>query len=244
MLEMMIVIAIIGAGMFVLRGAFRALTKADLVEDSNELAAIMRRTAQLAIEHGEQHRVVFDLDKQIYAIEVCQGQAAITRNEKLRNDEEATKRAVERGQERLRDLPADALAVGDPEEALKRAMSISGHHVADRTCVPAHEGFSGDASGKQWIRTLRADRGVKFKELWVQHLDDSVTKGQVAIYFFPGGSAEKAVIEVTDGTDTYTVYVHGLTGRVQLKDGKLEDVDAHMLRNVMGDRDAKREEQR
>ncbi len=241
---MMIVIAIIGIGIFILRSGFRSLTKADLVEDTTELAALMQRTSQLAIEHGEQHRVVFDLDKQIYSVEVCQGQAAIMRNEALRNDEEQTKRAVERGKERLRDLPTDALAVGDPDQALKLAMSISGHHVADRTCVPAHEGLSGDAHGKQWIRTLRVKGGIKFKEIWAQHLDDGVTKGQVAIYFFPGGSAEKAVIEVTDGSEVYSVLVHGLSGRVQLKDGKLDDIDAHMLRNVMGDKDAKREDTR
>jgi len=242
-LELMIVLGILGLTVFVMRSGFRALTKADLVEDATELAAVMRRASQLAIEVGEQHRVVFDLDKQIYAIEVCQGQTAIMRNEALRNDEEKTKRALEKGQEKLRDLPSDALATGDPEEALKRATAISGHHIADRTCIPAQTGISGDVSGKGWIRTLSAKKGIKFKEIWVQHMDDSTTKGQISIYFFPTGSSEKAVIELTDGETSYTVMIHGLTGRVQTKNGKLESVDDHMLRNVMGDKDAKREDQ-
>ena len=46
---------------------------------------------------------------------------------------------------------------------------------------------------------------------------------------------------MTDGDDTYSVLVSGLTGRVELRDGTLRNVEDHMLRNVMGDKDAKRE---
>ncbi|HSN28243.1 MAG TPA: hypothetical protein VLT45_18285, partial [Kofleriaceae bacterium] len=77
----------------------------------------------------------------------------------------------------------------------------------------------------------------------VQHRDESVTKGQIAIYFFPLGSSEKAVIEVTDGDEIFSVLVYGLTGRVELRDGVLRDVNDHMMKNIMGDRDAKREDQ-
>ena len=94
------------------------------------------------------------------------------------------------------------------------------------------------------MRKLRKDKGIKFKEIWVEHRDDSATKGQVAIYFFPLGGAEKAVIELTDGSEVFTVLVFGLTGRVELHDGTLRDVNDHMLKNVMGDKDAKREGQK
>ena len=51
-LEIMIVIAIIGGMAFLVRNGFRLVTKADLVENSGELAAILRRAGQLSIEHG------------------------------------------------------------------------------------------------------------------------------------------------------------------------------------------------
>ncbi|MBA3818734.1 MAG: type II secretion system protein [Deltaproteobacteria bacterium] len=243
-LEVMIVLAVVGGMAFIVRSGFRLITKADLVDNANELSAVMRRASQLAIEHGELHRVVLDLDKQLYVVEVCQGQTAIVRNEALRNDDDETKRALERGKQRLSELPADALAVGDPDEAVRRATAVAGHHVADRTCVPASEGLTGDATGKGWARGLYAQKGIKFKEVWVQHRDESVTKGQVAVYFFPVGSSEKAVIEITDGSETFSVLVHGLTGRVELKDGALDNIDDHMLRNALGDKDADREERR
>jgi hypothetical protein len=91
------------------------------------------------------------------------------------------------------------------------------------------------------VRTLRAGKGIKFKEIWVQHRDESATKGQVAIYFFPNGSAEKAIVTLTDGSDTFSVLVYGLTGRVLLKDGELRNVDDHMLRNPLGDKEEERD---
>jgi hypothetical protein len=248
-LELMIVIAVIGAGAYLLRAGLRRLTKADLVEDATELSAMLRRTNQLAIELGELHRVVIDLDavdpkaeKRLdYVVERCRGTAAIARNESVRPDERAIKEATDRGRQKMNQLPVDALAVGDPDEAMKRTLAVAGHHVADRSCSPAVDGVSGDATGKQWGRALRVDDGIKFKQAWVQHRDDRITKGQVAIYFFPTGAASKAIIEMTDGSEIYTILVHGLTGRVELRDGALRDPEDHMLRNVMGDKDKKRE---
>lgn len=242
-LEIMIVLAIIVGLFFISRSGFRLVTKADLVEDSTELTAVLRRASQLAVEHGELHRVVLDLEAQAYAVEVCQGQVAIARNELIKADDEETRRALERARERLAGLPPDALATGDADEATRRAAALAGHHVADRACRAADDSVTGDASGKRWVRKLRKDKGIKFKEVWVAHRDDSSVKGQVAIYFFPLGSSEKAVIELTDGSEVFSVLVYGLTGRVELRDGVLRDVNDHMMKNAMGDKDAKREGQ-
>ncbi|MBA3452462.1 MAG: hypothetical protein H0T42_05120 [Deltaproteobacteria bacterium] len=240
-LEIMIVLAILGGGVVLVRTGFRMLTKADLVENAVELSAVLRRAGQLAIENGEMHRVVLNIEKGIYVVEVCQGQVSILRNEQLNVDPEKAKDAMERGRQRMGQLPADAFASGDADEGIKRVTALAGHHVADRTCAPATTAVTGDVEGKGWERSLYSAKGIKFKEIWVQHRDEGITKEPVAIYFFPMGSAEKAVIELTDGSDTFTVLVHGLTGRVELRDGTLRSVDDHMMKNVMGDRDAERD---
>ncbi len=240
--EIMIVLAIMAGASLLVRSGFRMITKADLVEDATELSAVMRRASQLAVETAEVHRVLFDLDKQIYVVEQCQGAVAIQRNEQLQPDPEVKKQLLDRAKQRMANLPADAFAAGDPEEAAKRASALAGAHVQDRTCSPAKEGITGDASGKGWARTLKAGKGIKFKLLAVAHRDEPAVKGQVAIYFYPMGSAEKAVIEVTDGSETFSVLVYGLTGRVELRDGELKNLDDHMLKNIMGDKDAKRED--
>jgi general secretion pathway protein H len=246
-LELMIVIAILGLAMVALRSGFRSVTNADLSEDATELAGFMRRASQLSVERGEQHRMLFDLDKGIYTVEVCQGLSTLNRNAELKPDESKVADAKEKGKDKLRDMPEDALAVGDPDEATKRALAIAGHHIADRTCSVVTSGQSGlsrknaNDEREQWIRKVDADAGVKFKEIWVQHMDSSVTKGQVAVYFFPNGSSEKAVIELGDSNATRTILVHALTGRIQEKTGKLDDIDDHMMRNALGDRDKARE---
>jgi type II secretory pathway pseudopilin PulG len=259
-LELMVVLAIIAGASMLVRSGFRLITKADLVENSTELSAVMRRTSTLAVEHGEMHRLVIDLDTQIYTVEVCQGAVAIQRNEILRTNEEDKKRALDKGKNAFSNMPVQATEASDPQDAEKRAMAVAGHHIADRTCMTATDTISGDAKGREddehdkdgkvtkhgelrgWVRKLRADKGIKFKEIWVQHRDESVTKGQVAIYFFPNGSSEKAVVELTDGTEIFSVLVYGLTGRVELRDGVLKDVNDHMMRNAMGDKNAKRED--
>jgi prepilin-type N-terminal cleavage/methylation domain-containing protein len=245
LLEIMVVLAILAMAMIALRTAFRVVTKADLVENSTELAALMKRTQQLSVETAMLHRITFDMDKGIYVVEQCQGTTTIQQNEALRPDDEKVKRAEEKGRERLKNVPQQALT-SDPEAATKQALALAGHHIADRMCTPVEDGLSGDVEHdthpeRAWVRTLRAGKGIKFKEIWVQHRDDSATKGQVAVYFFPSGSAEKAVVELTDGSETFSVLVFGLTGRVVLKDGELRDVDDHMLKNPLGDKDKERD---
>lgn len=242
LLEVMIVIAIVGLGALLVRRGFRSITRADLVENSTELAQVAKRAATISIEHGEMHRLVIDLDKQVYVLEVCQGTTSIMRNEQVRTDPEAIKKAMARGQEKLRDLPTDAFAAGDPEAAAKRATAISGSHLNDRECAPVKDDASGDVTGKGFQRALRADKGVKFKRVYVQHLERPVDKGQVAVYFFPQGQAEKAIIEIADGDEVFSVLVYGLTGRVELTDGELRDPDDHMLKNVLHEKDVKQRE--
>ena len=241
-LEIMIVLALIAGMFYIVRSGFRLVTKADLVEDAVGLTAVMKRASQLAVEHGELHRVMLDLETQAYVVEVCEGQTAIKRNEDLQVNPDETKRAIERGKQQLNLLSAEAVSSGDPEEATKRAAALAGHHIADRLCKPATDSLTGDASGKGWLRKLKKDKGVHFKDIYVAHRDDAVTKGQVAIYFWPVGTSEKAVIELTDGSEVFSVLIYGLTGRVELHDGALKDVNDHMLKNVMGTQDAKHED--
>jgi general secretion pathway protein H len=243
-LEMMIVIAIIGLGMVAMRSGFRAITKADLAEDTTELATFLRGAGQLAIEHGEVHRVVFDFDSGAYLVERCEGARTISRDEKLRTDDEKTKEALERSKDRVKDMATQvgsAAAPSSPEDELRQATAIAGHHVADRMCAPVTTSDSHDTTDKGWQRRLRGTRDIKFKEIWVQHVVGSTTRGQVALYFFPNGTSEKAVLQLTDGEAIHSILVQSLTGTVQQKSSRLEDVDGHMLRNAMGDREKKRE---
>ncbi len=247
-LELLIVIAIIGMLAYVGYGAVRQLTRADLVADTNRLGALMSRASELAGETGKLHRVTIDFDEDVAVVEACEGLPAVRRlkaNEQALTDKDA-KRQVEDAKGRLKaNRGANAVQRGftsaaTPEDEAKMAAALAGHHVGDQTCVPVKDAWSGDSEGRPLILKLNKDQGIKPREVWVQHRDDSVTAGQVSIYFFPIGSAEKAIVEITDGSETYSVRVHGLTGEIETVDGEIKEVDEFMHHDVEGQREVPR----
>ena len=249
-LEIMIVLAIMGLGAWLGYSAFRLMTGAALDEDSNELAALLRRAQLLSVEAGIPTRVVIDFDKQAYWVETCTGDPSLTRTkEEVKVDEDAAKEALADAQQRLASLPAGQLKASTPEEEAKMAAALAGKKVGGRVCGPVGQGpgaeelgsvISGDAMGRELRRSLKGHRGVKFREVWVQHLEQSTSGGQVSVSFFPLGWAEKAIIELGSDDEVNSVLVHGITGRVEVRAGAVDDPDDHMLRNAKGDREDER----
>lgn len=246
-LEMMIVIAIIGMLSYVGYGAIRRLTRADLVDDTNHLGSLMSRASELAAESGKLHRVTIDLDEGVAYVEACEGAIAVRRvksGEKTIDDKEA-KRELEDAKGKLEGAKSGnslqrGFTAATPEDGAKMAAALAGHHVGDQQCTQVKDVFSGDTDGKPLLLKLKKDSGIKVKEIWVQHRDDSVTAGQSSIYFFPLGSAEKAIVELTDGGEVYSVKVHGLTGTIETVDGEVKDVDDFMHHDVNGQREQDR----
>lgn len=245
-LEVIVVIALIGMISWLGVGAIRWLRGANAVETSVEMAAVLRRTSQLAQTSGALYRVVFDLgatdsERQTYRVEVCTGgPAALSKVPELPDQsEESKKRAIEDAKQRLSSsVPQGALptAGGDGEEgrAEEMALALADQLGARRSCTVSAELF-GDPDGKGTVRTVVNERGARIKQVWVQHLEDPISHGLVAVHFFPSGSAEKAIFEVGDGRNTFTVLVHGLTGRVEVRDGALRDPDDFLLRDATGE---------
>lgn len=250
----MIVLAVIGLLSYLAYSGFRVLSSAALVEDTNDLAAVMRRTQAMAAESGEPVRLVLDLDRQAYWVEVCVGKGAMQKSEEEEEvDAETVRKELERAAERVRDLPAGQLGATDENAGGVDAKlaALAGQKVGGRICRPVHAMsaadqqelgpvFSGDSMGRGLERRLQTGRGVKLKEVWVQHLEESVTAGKVSISYFPLGWAEKAIIELGDGKSSHGLYLHGLTGRVEIRDGEVRNPDDHLLRNAKGETEEER----
>lgn len=249
-LEIMIALAIIGFMAYLGYSGFRLMTGAALDEDSNELAAMLRRAQLLSIEGGVPTRVVIDFDKHAFWVEACTGDPSLRRvKEEEKVDEDAAKEELEEARKRLSTLPGGQLQVSSAEEEAKMAQALAGKRIGGRICGPLEAGpaaeqlgkvFSGDAMGRELRRQLEVTRGVKFREVWVQHLEESTTTGVVPIYFFPVGSAEKSVIELALGDEVFSVLIHGLTARVEVKDEALAHPEDHLMRNFKGDKEAER----
>ncbi|MEZ4368307.1 MAG: prepilin-type N-terminal cleavage/methylation domain-containing protein [Kofleriaceae bacterium] len=268
LLEMMIVLAIIAGIIVITAVGVRRLTKGELVDDAMALAARMRQASSMALESGVPHRVTLDLAAGAYVIERCEGRARMIRardQEELaeRLDPEAAAEALEEARSRMGDVSADLVTSSTMEASAAVASAIAGHHVGDQQCVPATDGPPPAAAEAQAQAAaaveaaiaggpgsgappgllggqLDREAGTKVRSVHVQHLDEAATAGVVSIYFFPDGSAEKAIVNVTDGDAVFPVLVAGLTGRVEVRDEALRDPDEFMLRNPLGDREAER----
>jgi hypothetical protein len=205
---------------------------------------VMRRTSQLATETGQLHRVVLDFENKKFTVEACEGELSMRRGESEEpTSARARQDAIQMARERLQEQNKQAAAAlpTSPEDEMKRAAALAGQHVGGAACQPVGQGaISGDAEGRGLDGELAAYRGIKFREVWVQHNEDSVTADTVAVHFFPIGSAEKAIVSLTDGSATYSILVHGLTGRIELLDGEVRDPDEHMMRNAEGDKEPDR----
>lgn len=251
-LELLIVLALIGLFSYIAYSGFRSITSAALVEDTNDLVAVMRRSQSLAVEAGMPMRVMFDLDKETYWVEACAtGEPTLRRTAKEQKlDPEERAKALEQARAKAALLPAGQIKAASQEEEERMLFALVGDKTGGRACVPVaqekdlKELLTGDAMGRALARKLQTDRDVKFREIWVQHLEDSVQDGQVSVNFYPLGWGEKAIIELGDGKSVHTLLIHGATGRVEVIDGELRDPDDHMLRRADGEKDRDREESR
>jgi prepilin-type N-terminal cleavage/methylation domain-containing protein len=234
-LEIMIALAVMGLLMLVGLPALRVQLGSDLREDANGVAASLRAAYELASLSGVHHRVLFDLDAQTYEIQACPEDVRVARgDEEQVVDKEVLATVPKPANTQTAGIAGDVLQAESPEDAVKTAAALAGVNIGGERCVvPSTPNGDADARGNQ--RTLNEARKIRFGELHVQHLDRPAKAGKVAINFFPLGWSEKAVVEVASpDAERYTILVHGMTGRVELRAGTF-DADKHMRRDAAGD---------
>ncbi len=69
------------------------------------------------------------------------------------------------------------------------------------------------------LKPIEIPSGVRIKDVYVEHYGKKVESGKVAIYFFPNGWVEKAVINLTDEKEEsfYSIEVFPATGRSKIR---------------------------
>jgi type II secretory pathway pseudopilin PulG len=238
MLEIMVVLAIIGGLLLVLMGGNIIKSKATRTREASvEVMATLRAAYNMATMTGLHHRVVFNLDDQVYHVEVCAGQQTL-----VKGDEEdvVDKEEFEDFQERLQepvtsDFNQEIIQASSPEDAAAAAAALQGLRVGTTRCQPATKTASGQSSKSGNKHKLDTDFDVSIGVIHVQHITDPVEEGIVSINFFPVGSAEKAIVQIEGADDVvYSVLVFGMTSRVEFRNGEIE-ADEHMLRDGAGD---------
>jgi hypothetical protein len=198
-----LVVGSVGAG-------FRALAKSDLRSSAAKMAGAVRYLFDRASTTGKVHRLVLDMEKDRYWAEVSDDRFIM---------------AGGRETEASRKQEADKLAK-EAEDAKKRADEKSGLDEMQARYKP--EPFRPkrarfDAFKEMVVKPVDL-KGALIADVYTPRLAEPLEAGKAFIYFFPLGMTEAAIVHLTDkkGDTVYSLVVHPLTGRVQIKNSYVQ----------------------
>ena len=147
------------------------------------LQGLMRDTYARAALSGNSHRVVMDLGQRAYWVEASQGGVVMPRTRISPNREGVV--ILDPVDERIEDI-TDSTDVED-----RTKVELYRNPTWEKVSFPGRDSLDENKAQK-----LPSD--VIFKKIWVDHLEDFATDGQVAIHFFPGGYTQEAIVTLSD----------------------------------------------
>jgi general secretion pathway protein H len=214
LIEIMVVIAIAALVTGASVQGIRSLRKADLRESSTQLSGAMRYLFDRASTTGKIHRIVIDMENNMYWAEVSDDRFFIPREES------------EQSLRRREDKEADE----DDEEAKKRERAA--REASSGKSAPASSSFDlsklevGDFRPKRArfasfkdlaLKPVRLKK-TKVQSVYTPRVTDPLTSGRAYVYFFPLGQTEPAIVTLSDqsGESIFSLVVHPITGRVRI----------------------------
>jgi general secretion pathway protein H len=156
-----------------------------------------------ANQTGKPVRLVFDLDQKRLLLEEGSGADMLrVRNEDGKHPTAGAEPATE----------AEKQAEAESDRILKGPR-------APRPRFEPVKSFGHDGDDPKAGREL--GRGVKYRQVHVEHDETALTEGRAYLYLWPGGSSERAAIQILrEGADSgVTVMVSGLSGRARIEQG-------------------------
>ena len=210
LVEIMIVITIVGAAMGGVVLSFRAIGRTQARGSATRLGAGIRYLYDQAIVTGKYYRLTVNLDDGSYKAE--------------RSDERfflASDKEVAPGGGKAFDADEETRRL-DEEEAREKERSSSLARQLQPPPVPKRAHFQSFTDAMLPTVTMS---GGYIRDLYTPRQREPYTEGKAYLYFFPDGHTERAVIHLgTDKEDEesqYTLLVQALTGRVEIKPGRV-----------------------
>lgn len=205
LVEVMIVIVLLAMAAAGTVYAVSALTRSELRAGCMKIAAGSRFAYSRAVTHNTTVRIVLDFEADRMWFEEAHGRITLARTD------DPTRLEVEReGDE-------ETVAV-DPWRAASERLSETFRPSFGGSPFQALRGPSGQVLTRYQAQPI-GPRGVlsaqaELVRLVTPHEPEPREEGRGAIYFFPQGRTEHAIIQLSDGEETvYTVEILPLTGR-------------------------------
>lgn len=203
LIEVILVVAIIAVIVTGATFGLGAITRTRLRSASFRVMSAARFAYSRALTQGTTTRLYFDFEKDTMAVEEASSSVTLATDEQLDSDEG---QAVD---------PWD-LARSKLEKPLEKVAPISPFQPIRN---------DGGKVLKRYAAQPLGD-GISMHALITPHESDKRTDGEGAVYFFPGGVTEHAVIQLSDSSDTvYAIEIHPLTGDARIHNFAYEPVD-------------------
>jgi general secretion pathway protein H len=203
LVELLIVIALIAVlGGTVLMGP-GMLESSRLKSAASLIVSGVRLGLARASTTGRPTRLVFDIDNGKLTLEEADSSVLLRQHTK--------------------DASSGAAAATDLEKkAQAESERILQGPQAPRARFRAVPGFNSSPDESGPARSL--GNGVQFISIQTEHDDEPRSSGRAYLYFFPGGSTERASVQLKRKGDDggLTVSISGLTGRAKIERGRVE----------------------
>jgi hypothetical protein len=210
LIELTVVVVLIALVVGSAATGLRSLAKSDLRSSAAKMAGAIRYLFDRASTTGKVHRLVLDIDKGRYWAEVSDDHFIM---------------AGGRETEDSRKKEADKLAK-EAEDAKKRAEEKLGLDELQARYKPEEFRPKRAQFGafKETVVKPVDLKGALIADIYTPRLAEPLNAGQGFIYFFPLGMTEAAIVHLSDKKRdaVYSLVVHPLTGRVQIKNFYVE----------------------
>lgn len=203
LIEVILVVAIIAVVVTGATFGLGAITRTRLRSSSFKVMSAAKFAYNRAITQGTTTRLQFDFDKNTMAVEETETPVTLATDEQLESEEGGAIDPWDLARSRI-ETP---LNPPEPRSPFQPISNATGKSLKRYTAQPVGDGISIHA-------------------LITPHEREKRTDGQGAVYFFPGGLTEQAVIQLSDSSETvYSVEIHPLTGNVKIHNFAYEPID-------------------
>ena len=203
LIEVILVVSIIAVIVTGATFGLGAVTRTRLRSSSYKVMSAARFAYNRAITQGTTTRLLFDFEKNTMAVQETYTPVTLATDEQLESDEGAAIDPWDLARARI-EKPLEPPV---PRSPFQPIANSNGKELKRYTAQPIGDGISVHA-------------------LITPHELQKRTEGEGAVYFFPGGVTEQAVIQLSDSSETvYSVEIHPLTGHAKIHNFAYEPVE-------------------
>ena len=191
----------------------RSMAKSDLRGAASRLSGAIRYLFDRASTTGKVHRLVLDFDTGKYWAESSEDSFVFSSGKETEESRKKLADKVAKEDEVKREIAE--------KEAFFGASQIPSKYMP-KPFIPTRAKFN--SFREMVVKPVTLKTGVLLADIYTPRLLKPLDNGKGYLYFFPLGMTEAAFIHLTDkkGESFYTLIVHPLTGRVTIKNSRVD----------------------